>query len=236
MKGLTSLFFYGLSIIIAEILSQKYTKFATEQEGKKMQSIDDQIIGKLNQEQTGELFFVEDFLSFGSAKAVSKAMERLVMKDKLNRVARGIYARLPKDKVWGVLQPTLEQIAEAISRRDKARIALTGTAALNALGLSSQVPANVVYLTDGAPRTIRIGSRKIIFKKTSPKNLATIGKISTLAIQALKAIGKEFVTKEEIDIILREVSREDPDALAHDITLAPEWIRSIFRNAQKKSV
>jgi hypothetical protein len=201
-----------------------------------MESLDDQIIDKVHANRPGKLYFIEDFLSLGSAKAVSKAMERLVKKDKLDRVARGIYAQLPKDKVWGVLQPTLEQIAEAISRRDKARITLTGSSALNALGLSSQVPGNVVFLTDGAPRTIRIGNRKIVFKKASPKNLATIGKISTLAIQALKAIGKESVTKEEIDVILKEVAKEDTNALTHDIALAPEWIRAILRNVNNKSV
>ena len=134
-----------------------------------MQSIDDHILIKFKKAGRGKLFFTEDFLSFGTAKAVSKALERLVKTDEVSRVARGIYARLEIDPILGSVKPGTEAIAEAIRRRDKARIIPTGVTALNALGLSTQVPMNVVYLTDGAARKITIGKRKIIFKKTAPK-------------------------------------------------------------------
>lgn len=147
----------------------------------------------------------------------------------ISRVARGIYARLEQDPVWGPLQPTTEAIAEAIRRRDKARIIPTGAMALNALGLSTQIPINVVYLTDGSARTIDLGKRKIIFKKTTPKNLAAIGKISSLVIQALKEIGKENITDHETAIILEQLKKEELYRLEHDIRLAPEWIRIILR-------
>ena len=75
----------------------------------------------------------------------------------------------------------------------------TGAMALHALGLSTQVPMNVVYLTDGAARKITLGRRKIVFKKTAPKNLAAIGKISGLAIQAMKEIGKEKINEKLAD-------------------------------------
>ena len=105
---------------------------------------------------------------------------------------------------------------------------------MNALGLSTQIPINVVFYTDGSARKIDLGRRTILFKKTSPKNLATIGKISTLVIQALKEIGKEKVTEQEIDLILDKLSNEEPFRLEHDIKLAPEWIRIIMRKAIKK--
>jgi hypothetical protein len=194
-----------------------------------MLSIEDKIINKVKKYKRGTLFFIEDFISFGNAKSVGKALERLVHDNRLNRISRGIYARLVKDPTLGILQPTTEEIAEAIRRRDKARIIPSGNLALNALGLSSQIPLNIVYLTDGSNRTINIGKRKIIFKKTSPKNLATIGKISTLAIQALREIGNEKVTDEEIEKILAHLKNEDPYRLSHDIKLAPEWIREIMR-------
>jgi len=108
-------------------------------------------------------------------------------------------------------------------------------AALNALGLSPQVPVNVVYLTNGAARKITVGKRKIIFKKATPKNLASIGKISGLAIQALKEIGKDKITDKEIDIVLQHLAKEEPKRLEHDIKLAPEWIRIIMRKALNKS-
>jgi hypothetical protein len=92
---------------------------------------------------------------------------------------------------------------------------------------------NVVYLTDGAARKIDLGKRKILFKKTAPKNLSAIGKISGLVIQALKEIGKANATESEIQIILKQLEKEDHYRLEHDIRLAPEWIRIIMRKALK---
>lgn len=199
-----------------------------------MESVDNKIIAKIKKAKRGSLFFIEDFLNLGTSKAVSKALERLVEKEDLSRVSRGIYSRLRIDPILGTISPTTEEIAEAVRRRDKARIIPTGILALNALGLSTQVPMNLVYLTDGAARTIQIGKRKIVFKKTSSRNLAAIGSISSLAIQALREIGKDNVTEDEINSILRQLEKEDPYRLQHDIKLAPEWIRIIMRQALKK--
>jgi hypothetical protein len=196
-----------------------------------MQSVDDKVIAKIKKAKRGSLFFTEDFLSFGSAKTVAKALERMVEKEEVFRVARGIYARLEKDPILGLLKPSTEAIAQAIAKRDKARIVPTGILALNALGLSTQVPMNVVYLTDGAKRKIDLGKRKILFKNTAPKNLSAIGKISSLVIQALKEIGKDNCTENEIQIILKQLAKEEPYRLEHDIRLAPEWIRVIMRQA-----
>lgn len=198
-----------------------------------MEGVDSKIIAKIKKAKRGALFFIEDFLNLGTSKAVSKALERLVEKEELSRVSRGIYSRLRIDPILGAIAPTTEEIAEAVRRRDKARIIPTGILALNALGLSTQVPMNLVYLTDGAARTIQIGKRKIVFKKTTPRNLAAIGSISSLAIQALREIGKDNVTEDEINSILRQLEKEDPYRLQHDIKLAPEWIRVILRQALK---
>lgn len=200
-----------------------------------MDSIDKHIIEKIKKARGGTVFFTEDFLRFGSLKAVGKALERLVEKSEISRVARGMYSRLKTHEVFGKIKPTTEEIAKAISKRDKARIVPTGVLALNALGLSTQIPLNVVYLTDGSARTIKVGKRTIKFKKASPKNLATIGNISSLVIQALKEIGKDYATESEIKIILKQLKKEEPYRLEHDIKLAPEWIRIIMRQALNKS-
>ena len=112
-----------------------------------MKSIDDKIFAKIGKAKRGSLFFTEDFLSFGTAKSVSKALQRLVDRGKISRVARGIYARLEKHPVLGEITPSTEAIAEAIRKRDKARVMPTGVLALNALGLSTQVPMNVVSVS-----------------------------------------------------------------------------------------
>lgn len=196
-----------------------------------MLSIDDHIIEKIKNHRQGTVFFIDDFLSFGTSKAVGKALERLVRENEITRVSRGIYSRLKQHPLLGELYPTTDEVAKAIAKKDKARIVPTGELALNALGLSTQVPLKIVYLTDGSARTIQIGNRTIKFKKVAPKNLAAIGPISSLVIQALKIIGKDNATEKEIEIILDHLKKEEPYRLAHDIKLAPEWIRVIMRKA-----
>jgi hypothetical protein len=193
-----------------------------------------QVLDAIKQAKRGEIFFVESLLFAGNAKAVSKALERLVAKGEIVRVTTGIYTRPKQSKLLGNITPSVEEIVKAIANRDKARIVPTGIFALNALGLSTQVPLNVVYLTDGAARKIQIGNRKILFKKTAPKNLAAIGYISKLVIQALRTIGKDKVEPAEEKRILELLKKEKRKHLEHDIALAPEWIRIIMRKALNK--
>jgi hypothetical protein len=88
---------------------------------------------------------------------------------------------------------------------------------------------NIVLLTDGSPRKIKIGKRTIQFKKTTPKNLLAKGKISRLVIQALKEIGNGKVTEEEEFKIIELLRKESEKDLKHDITLAPVWIQKILK-------
>lgn len=192
-----------------------------------------QILDRIKKAGRGVLFFTESFVSYGSTEAVKKALQRLTNSGELDRVATGIYVRPVIDSVIGKVSPSIEDIAKAIAKRDKARIVPTGVYALNRLGLSTQVPMNVVFLTDGSARKIKIGKRSILFKKASPKNVATVGEISGLAIQALKEIGKEKVLDKEIKHIQELLKKEKPTRLEHDIRLAPAWIREIMKPVLK---
>jgi len=194
-----------------------------------MISIDDQILVKIKKAKGGSLFFIDDFVAFGNAKAVGKAMERLVKSGELHRVAKGIYVRPVKDKVLGIVLPGIEDIAEAIRKRDKARIVPTGSYALYKLGLTTQVPMNVVYYTDSTPRKVKVGKQTINFKRASARNLYAIGDISKLVIQALKTIGKDKVTDYELHKIKELLKQEKPYHLQHDLKIAPEWIRKLIR-------
>jgi hypothetical protein len=192
------------------------------------QNIDFLIISKISKAKRGALFFIENFLSFGTAKSVGKALQRLTDNQVLMRVATGIYCKPAIDPMIGPLTPTVEEIARAIAKRDKARIAPTGDYAMHRLGLSTQMPLNIVYYTDGSARKIQVKNFMITFKKTSPKNLSTYGEISSLAIQALKSIGKENVSEEEISKIQSLLRKEQHTHLLHDYKIAPDWIRHIF--------
>lgn len=192
-------------------------------------SIEEQILRKIKKARRGSLFFPESFTSFGSAKAVWKALERLVNSGELYRIAKGIYVRPVKDKLLGTILPGIEDVAEAIRKRDKARIVPTGSYSLYKLGLTTQVPMNVVYYTDSTARKIHIGKQTITFKRASARSLSAIGEISMLAIQALKTIGKEKVTNDEINKIRELLMQEKPYHLHHDLKLAPEWIRELLK-------
>lgn len=199
-------------------------------------SLENKILERIKKAKRGALFFASDFASYGSTASCNKALERLAKRGDIMRVGRGIYAIPKKSKLFGFVTPPIEAIASDIARRDKARIIPTGQYALHALGLSTQIPMKAVYLTDGAPRKITIGNRVLIFKKTAPKNLASYGKLSGLAIQALKSLGKENVDDSVENKIIAALQKETPENLAHDIKLAPEWIRSIMRKAQTNTL
>lgn len=194
-------------------------------------SIAKQVVRKISNYKRGKIFFPDDFSGIGTVEVIKKTLLRLEQKGFLVRLAHGIYLYPKKDQVLGVLYPPIEEIAQAIARRDKARIILTGVHALNKLGLSTQVPMKVVYLTDGAPRDIQVGNRSIRFKKTTPKNLATKGEISGLVIQALREIGKAKATLEQLERIGKLLKDEKPETIAHDARLAPAWIAKIMRSA-----
>lgn len=196
-------------------------------------SIEKQILTKIKKAKRGTLFFVQSFVNFSNPKAVSKALERLVAKKEIERVSTGLYVRPEIDKVIGKIIPSIEDIAKAIAKRDRARIVPTGVFALNILGLSTQVPLNVIYLTDGAARKVKIDNRTITFKKATPKNVAAVGEISRLAIQALRTIGKENVTEDEIKKIQQWLSKEKKNRLQHDLQFAPVWIRDIMQQVLK---
>lgn len=199
-----------------------------------MQSIEKQIEKSIKSKAKGSLVLPDDYLSYGSSEAIRKALDRLEDKKIIIRVAHGIYVRPKISKLIGPLTPSAEEVAEAIAKRDRIRTVPTGSYALNALGLSTQVPMNIVLLTDGSPREIKIGKRTIKFKKTTPKNLLAKGKISRLVIQALKEIGNSKVTEEEEQKILTLLKKEDEKDLKHDIALAPVWIQKIMKRALEK--
>ena len=195
-------------------------------------SVQTRIEKKIKSKKKGSILFPSNFNGIGNVEVVKKSLLRLENKKTLMRLAHGIYLYPKQDELLGVLYPSIEEIANAIAERDKARIIPTGVKALNQLGLSNQIPMNIVFLTDGAPRSIVVGKRTIKFKKTAPKNLAVKGKITSLIIQALKEIGKGNVTVEQLEKINNHLKLEKEEIIEHDAKLAPAWISKIMKNSK----
>ncbi len=196
-----------------------------------MQSVESKIRKSISRKKRGELLFPDDFRGVGTSEAIRLALHRIEKEGFIQRVAQGIYVRPKTSKYVGEVLPTAEEIAMAIAKRDKIRLVPTGVYALSALGLSTQVPMRLVFLTDGAPREIKLGKRSIKLKKTTPKNLSAKGEISGLVIQALREIGKDQLTEGEEAKIVALLKKEDQKDLLHDIALAPAWIRKIMEKS-----
>lgn len=182
----------------------------------------------LQKKKPGTVLFISEFLDVGDYDLVRKSLQRLTNQGKLIRLSKGIYYLPKKDKILGDIYPSAEQLAGAIAKRDKARIIPAGAYAEYRLGLSSQIPMNLVYLTDGSARKIRIGKQSISFKKTSPKNLSAKKQLSHLIIQALHSIGKENINQRHTSHIKSLISdSREVSEIQKDMDIAPLWIRDL---------
>ncbi len=196
---------------------------------KTTQSIDYKILARIHGRGRGSVVVPSDFLDLGSRQAVDLALHRLVQKGTIRRLARGLYDFPKEHPVLGLLTPSIDTVARALAGRDRTRIQPTGAYAANALGLSEQVPAKAVFLTDGPARTVKIGPTTIQLRRTTPRNMATAGRLSGLLIQALRELGKEHVTPERRQHLKQTLPAEQRRELMKDLRLAPTWMQPIFR-------
>jgi len=178
----------------------------------------------------GSLFTVRDFEDLDNDGLVTRTLSRLQKEGIIVRVATGIYMN-PQKTQFGILYPTIDQIAHKIAERDKAQIMPTGDTATNILGLSTQVPMNAVYITNGAKRRVQVGKRNIVFKNAVQKNFQFKGRLLPLIIIALKDLGENQVTdeiKNKIGELLLESNAEERATMMHDLYLSPVWIKEML--------
>lgn len=187
-----------------------------------------QILNRIRGYVRGRILFPSDFHDLAASNAVRLTLSRLTKEGLLQRLGQGVYLYPKVDAELGILNPSIEDIAVAIAKRDKATIIPTGVYALYKLGLSTQVPTKAVYLTDSAPRQIKVGKRIINFKRTTPKKLLVKGKINQLVIQALTELGEKRITDEVLKSIYVALSKEDQTIIKKDAQLAPAWIAKIM--------
>ena len=196
-----------------------------------MQSVENKILSVIKSKKYGTILFASDFADAGERKTINKAFERIALSGKIIRLARGIYCKPKVDTEFGfgVIYPSVDDVAQAIAQRDKCRIVPTGDTALNKLGLSTQVPMNAVYLTDGTPRRIKIyNGRGILFKHVVPKRLDFKSELIMLITFALQTLGQGNLSEEQFSRIKQLLSNEPKERISEDLKLIPGWIRSII--------
>ena len=169
------------------------------------------------------------FAGLGGRAAVDKALQRLVARDELRRLSRGLYDKPRQDPLLGTLWPSIDAVVAALTGKDKLRLQPTGAYAANLLGLSDQVPARVEFLTDGTSRTIKAGPMQIVLKRTTPRQMAAAGRTSGLVIQALRSLGPEHVTPQRLDKLTRSIPAAERRTLLDDLSLAPGWMQPTLR-------
>ncbi|MGB2843613.1 MAG: DUF6088 family protein [Candidatus Aminicenantaceae bacterium] len=200
-----------------------------------MQSIHNQILARIRGKGRGYAFSSKDFLDLGNRNPIDKALSRLYAQGLIRRVTTGIYD-LPREEeeLGGRLSPDIHQVARAIARKNGVQIQPAGALAANLLGLSTQVPAKIVYLTNGKSRIIKIGNRPLIFKRVEPREMRPGSKIGVLVTQALRFLGKERIEKNVIDYLRRQLTNADHKKLLKDARYMEDWIWEAVRRIASK--
>lgn len=174
------------------------------------------------------VLFRSDYPEYHS-EFVGSTLAELTESGVLFKMAQGIYVK-PRKSRFGLVLPSIEKIVQAIAMRDNAEVLPSGTTALNALGLSTQVPMNYSYLTSGSERTIKLANRQVVLKRGVPKNFCYKTRLIALLTQALRALKQENVGDSELQIIRELIAKEtDKESLAKDVDAMPGWMKRIIK-------
>jgi hypothetical protein len=201
--------------------------------GKHQESIDRKIVSRIHRRGNGSVFSPSDFHDLGSAVAVRLALMRAVRSGMIRRLARGLYDYPRIDPDLGALAPSNEAIARALRGREGIRLQPSGAHAAHLLGLTEQVPVRAVFLTDGPERRVRLGRREIVLRRTTPRNMATAGRMSGTVIQALRWLGRRHVDEAVVTALRQRLTDEDRRRLVKDLRYAPAWIADIMRRISR---
>jgi len=195
-----------------------------------MSTVQDDILDRIRGHDRGKVFTPKDFLDLGSRDAADQSLSRLVRSGEIQRLGRGLYHYPRVNERLGIpIGPDPDEIAEALGRQTGTRVLPSGAAAANRLGLSTQVPARPVYLTDGRTRQVRIGSMVFQIRHAAPKELSAASRTSAMVFQALRHLGREAVDEQVIARLRRALSADQRQELLRDARYTTDWIANVVR-------
>ena len=193
----------------------------------KKNSVKSKVFRSISAQSKGQAFCAIDFLRFGQQEAINQALHRLAAEGRIRRVAQGVYNLPARHPTLGELPPRPEEVAQALARKQGHVLQMSGAAAANALGLSTQVPARIVYLTSGTGRSVRVGNRTVEFRRTSP--LLAPGTQVGNVFQAVKHLKR--LSRTEVKQLRAVLSKSEKGALAKHVAAFPVWAREGIRSA-----
>lgn len=194
------------------------------------------IKNRITEHGPGWCFTPFHFSDLENDASVRKALSQLEKQKFIRRLARGLYDYPQKHDTLGTIPPDLNEVAKAIAEKDGVLIQPAGAHAANLVGLSTQVPGRIVFLTEAASRKIKIGNQEIIFKKTTKKNMSSSGTREGLLIQALKYLGKDHIDQKACIQISKFLENSPKEEIKKNMKFAPVWIRTlVFKIMKVKS-
>ena len=174
------------------------------------------------------ILFRSDFPEYHS-EYVGSVLAELTNNDVLVKLSQGIYAK-PRKSRFGVVLPSVDKVVQAIALRDNAEVIPSGMTALNALGLSTQVPMNYTYLTTGSERIVKLKNQQVAFKRGVPKNFCYGTRLITLLVQALKLLQQRNLKGTDLKTIRSLVAKEqDKATLKKDVDMMPAWMKRVVK-------
>ena len=190
----------------------------------------EQILSRIESMAKGEVFIISDFSDLADEATVRKALSRLEEDGKIRRIMRGVYEN-PKfnDFLGEYVKPHPDKIAKALARNYGWTIVPCGDTALNMLGLSTQVPAVWLYVSDGNYREYTCGNFVIQFKRTTNKEISKISFKTALVIQAIKALGKDKITGDVIEKIQSLTTDKEKEQMFVEAKYATTWIYDVIK-------
>lgn len=199
-----------------------------------MQSIEDHIFRRIRGSKSGSVFSPGQFLNLGSRCAVDVAFHRLAKKGRVRRIRRGLYDLPRAHPIIGQTAPDIMATVRALMDGSSARWQFTGAYAANALGLSDQVPAKIVILTDGVPRRVMLEKLALVFRRAAPRNLLGAGRRSGLVIQALRYLKGSPKMPKHVACLKRDLDTGTKKDLAALASKMPEWMRPLVQEIVQK--
>ncbi len=190
-----------------------------------MQSIANKILSRIYGRGRGWAFSSSDFVAEFSREQVDIALSSLTKKNKIRRVCRGVYD-YPKysELLEQTLSPDFDQVAQAMARKFNWRIQPSGDAALNLLGLSTEVPGRIIYLSDGPSRKYSVGNYTLEFKKYALKDVGFKHTESGIIVQAIKALWKEHIAKISIESVRQQLDMSKAKLIIKDTKTVTNWV------------
>ncbi len=180
----------------------------------------------------GSIFTPSDFGDLGEAPAVRQALSRLEKVGTVRRLMRGVYEYSRFSELLRTPAPAdPTKVARAVARAYGWTIVPTGETALNALQLSTQVPAKWQYLSDGPSKSLTWIGGEIEFRKRTNRETSILGPKTALVVQALKALGQEGITNEVLVSLAPQLSTKEWQKALVEAKFATDWVYSGIKKA-----